>query len=132
MKKLCMFILCLALVSLACLDTSAAMVLTAAPSQMPTRFEVTAFSTAAVVEALPTMTLPAQLCAVVVADEAVHLRGFSGISSRIIGFLNAGDVVQVVSRNNADWWQVKHGEAVGFARSSYLKIVDCEVSNGIR
>lgn len=121
-----MFILCLALISLACLDTSMSAVASAQPSQVATRINTLPAPTATASAVETAAPMAAQLCAVVVADSAQNLRGFADVRSRILAHLRNGDQVQVLGQSNADWWQVKRGEDIGFARSIYLKQTRCE------
>lgn len=129
MKKLLHFILAMALISLACLDVSGAVVSSVQPSQVATRFEIPATVAAATVTPARTLTPSAQLCARVDALKVQNLRKLGSTSSWGIGYLHNGDVVQVIDKIDPDWWQVKRGEDIGFARSIYLKDVECEVSH---
>jgi uncharacterized protein YgiM (DUF1202 family) len=114
MKKVVTLFLCLALMSLACLETSSA-------ARLPPR------------TTNPTITLtnkpidsqPAQVCAVVTADTAQNLRLEADVASQVLTWLKNGEVVQVLDQVNVNWWHVKRGDDVGFARSIYLEKVEC-------
>ncbi len=120
-------ILCaIVLMSLACF--SAAETLTAYPAStpMPATEDTTMLPADAALAAgaLPSKTqMPA--CAVVVADEALHLRVDPDPNSRILAFMENGDVVKLISITIDDWWLIKRGDQLGYARSKYLSRVEC-------
>ncbi len=64
-------------------------------------------------------------CAVVIADEALHLRVDPDPDSQIIAFMPRGETVKLISVTIDDWWLIKRGEVLGYARSKYMMPVDC-------
>jgi len=64
-------------------------------------------------------------CVVISANEALHLRMDANPESRILAYMGRGEVVKLLSTSNADWWLVRRGEQVGYARSKYLKKGGC-------
>jgi uncharacterized protein YgiM (DUF1202 family) len=119
MKKTLVLLFCLAFLSLACIWTASPMV--GYPTVPPS----------ATVEELPmTATISPQLCAVVVADEALHLRKGPDEHAGILTWLNHGDVVHVVDSNNGDWWRVEFEEWEGYARAVYLEQCTCPAVGG--
>lgn len=64
-------------------------------------------------------------CAVISAEEALHLRVGSDANAPILGFMESGEVVTLISARNADWWLIKRGDLVGYARSKYLEKSEC-------
>jgi len=117
--------LCLALISLACLDTSGAVIAVDQPPEVATRINLMATTTPALVKIGQSETTVAPVCARVIASSAQNLRIDAGLSSRILGHLLNGDLVQVIDQANRDWWHVRRGDDIGFARSSYLEEVEC-------
>lgn len=69
---------------------------------------------------------PARICAREIADTAQNLRDSNDASSRIKWQLLNGDLVQVISQADSDWWLVQFNGRVGYARSIYLMISACE------
>ena len=67
----------------------------------------------------------ARSCARVIADEALHLRNGDSYTALHLEFLRAGDVVELVTKTDPDWWQVRKDDIVGFARAKYLEEVEC-------
>lgn len=123
MQKLFILFLCLALSSLACLSTTEPFV--TYPADTPTLSEATVTPTAS---AVPTETLPAKgefLCALVTADEALHLRAYDDPTSQVLAYLERGDVVKLLSTKRPEWWFIKHGDVLGYARSKYLEKSEC-------
>lgn len=66
-------------------------------------------------------------CAEVIAEIALHMRMGNSANTTILSWLKHGDVVRVISKDHADWWLIERGGVVGYARSIYLRSVDCEV-----
>lgn len=125
MNRMIIMFLCLAFASLACLETSSNELPTAALTAVATRTEKMATDTApAMVKAAPTEFVT-EICAVVIADTAQNLRSGAGSDQRILTQLAHGEEVQVIGQSNADWWHVKRGGDIGFARSIYLEVVEC-------
>lgn len=126
MKKISFLLLCLAFFSLACMSMAgAASIDDAAP--VGTSSTLTNPSATADTETqtmAPTET-QAQRCAVVVADEALHLRGSASESGDVLTWLNHDDVVQLVSDSDPNWWHVRFEGFEGFARSAYLVESEC-------
>jgi len=125
MKKQIIIISCLVFLSLACLTTSAIAEVKHPVIEMATRIDsVTATGTTPpTVE--PTMTKAPERCARVIALKALHLRKAAGTSAEVIGYLKNGEVVRVLHVADADWWQVRRGDDIGFAKVDYLRDVEC-------
>ena len=126
MKRLTIVVLCLALSSLACLQ-SAMM----PPAPVVTMAPTFATQTAAPVSeilpsALPSATSAAERCAVVIASDALNLREGLSVHSQVLTWLDRGDVVHVVDLSNGDWWKVEYAGVTGFVRSIYLQERMCE------
>lgn len=69
---------------------------------------------------------PSKICARVIAETAENLRLEPGVTSRIQGHLRNGDLVRVINQLDPDWWMVSTGARIGYARSKYLEIAECE------
>jgi uncharacterized protein YgiM (DUF1202 family) len=116
----------LTLASLACLDTSAAIVAT------PQRdFPIPTVTRQPVVSDTNTPASspePARVdrCAFVVAETAVHLRDGADPRARILTHLRKGDDLHVIDASRADWWQVTRGGYIGFVNVAYLQGEECE------
>lgn len=127
MNKIMISILCLALSSMACLSTAADSSLDAAAPVVAERTLTNTPAPGATDRATSAPTLaPIERCAVVVADEALHLRGAASESAFVLTWLKRGDVVQVVSNSDPNWSEVLFGKYQGFARSIYLEESECE------
>lgn len=61
-------------------------------------------------------------CAVVVAEEALHLRGGAGVGYPVIGWLVRGERVRVIDQSDSDWWLVDVNGRTGYARARYLRL----------
>lgn len=129
MKKMIIMVLCLAFASLACLETSS--------NELPIE-ELTAVATC--IEKVATFTAPAMvknatvtaapvICARVIANTAQNLRSGADPDYQILTQMAHGETVQVIGQSNADWWHVKRGGDIGFARSIYLEVVRCDDDN---
>lgn len=125
-RKIVISIFCLAFASLACLDTSAALIATAQPTLLAERIINSTPTLSAAIAEDPTSTNEPQLCAVVIADEAVHLRLDADPRSRILSHLRKGDQLHVIDRAAAEWWLVTRGGYLGFVRSNYLEVATCQ------
>ena len=55
--------------------------------------------------------------------EAIALYPYTARTSKEVSF-NKGDVVQIFSRTNSDWWDAKVNGQFGFVPVSYLKVVE--------
>ncbi len=117
--------LSLAFASLACLSTSGAVIETPRPSQVATRFEVIEPTETAAATETQAIDSTVQICAVVVASEALHLRGTASLDGEVLTWLNSGDVVQVLDDESPLWWRVRSGNVEGFARSTFLINSEC-------
>lgn len=97
-----------------------------APTSTPVRQELRATApatqAAAVIVPEPTKT---PVCAVISADEALHLRQDPDPNARVLAFMRSGEVVQLISTAKVDWWQIKRGNQIGYARSKYLDLAGC-------
>lgn len=121
--------LCLALLSLACLETSSNAIATEQITEVATRTEKMAINTAPAMVKISTVTDVPDICAVVTADTAQNLRSGAGSDQRILTQLAHGEEVQVIGQSDPDWWHVKRGGDIGFARSIFLEVVRCGHDN---
>lgn len=115
MKKTIVLILCLAFLSLACLGSGA---IQSVENDFVELVQAT-------VTDRPTVAIPAESCAVVIADRSLHLRGGPSESAEVLTWLKRGDVVQVVSDSDPNWTRVRFEDLEGFARSIYLRGSEC-------
>lgn len=104
-----------ALLNLACL-TNAMVTAEAVTIATPTHSTPTLAASA-------TATFRADVCALVVADDRLYLRDRA--SGNVIAWLKHDDQVTVIS-NQGNWWKIKTVSKTGYARSTYLQIVECE------
>ncbi len=125
MKKIMIVILCLAFFSLACLGTSAAVEAVGERDEVATRSNLDGHVSPAAAAAEPTLTNVPQLCAVVVAIDALHLRKGPSADDIVLTWLRSGDVVHVLEQGNPEWWRVHFKSDIGFARSAFLEEVEC-------
>lgn len=116
-RKPLLFLLCLVLVSQSCLTTTEPFV--TYPAETPTAVRSTVVPRASVTPS------PSAACAVIKADDALHLRKGAGVDSRVLAFMKSGEVVELISSTNAEWWLIKRGELVGYARSKYMEKREC-------
>ena len=124
-RKFLIVILCLVFFGLACLSTSMSAAVVDQPTEMATRLFELATSTAAAIVISPTSTARPQLCAVVIADTAVHLRTAATETARSIDHLVNGEVVYIESKGSGEWWMVHHQGMIGFVKAKYLKESEC-------
>jgi uncharacterized protein YgiM (DUF1202 family) len=126
MKKTTVLIFCLVLASLACLSTSGASV---TDQQLVTVQHVYGEKPFAVGELEPVQVVTVEStlarCAVVTADTALHLRSGSSVQDDVLTWILSGDVVALLDDANPEWWKVERGTITGYARSSYLREVEC-------
>ena len=123
-QKLFLWFFCLAFISLACLSPKEPF---ATPGEPATLIRPTATPAAAVTpSALPSPSWSESECAVISADEALHLRVGPDEHSRSLAFMTSGEVVKLISAANVDWWKIKIGDQIGYARSKYLEKSECE------
>lgn len=129
MKRIFLFLTCLVLMNLACLQSAAI-----SDQQLAASFPTSEITTAtAAPAAQPTLTkVPTAAatsahkpCANVIAFESLHLRSDPNENATVLTWLKHGDQVQVISIANADWWLVRFGSLTGFARSVYLQESEC-------
>lgn len=125
MKKLITLTLCLVFFSLACLGTSSAGEISADVATIGQTLTNVPTAGARVVEEVPVTDLPAQVCAVVIAETAQNLRALPNASASIIGHLQNGERVVVLDEDNAEWIYIKRGDQIGFARSVFLEYAEC-------
>ena len=78
------------------------------------------------VSQISSATATNKVCAVVIAVEALHLRKGPSEDDIVLTWLKNGDVVQVVSDANIDWWRIDARGVSGYARSIYLQESECE------
>jgi hypothetical protein len=72
------------------------------------------------------LTTPVPRCVRVTAVEALTLRTGESEHATSLTHLKSGEVVQLLGTGNPDWWMVRRGDLVGYARSSYLEEVPCD------
>lgn len=126
MKRIAIVILCLASMSLACLQGVAI-----ADELVPT-VGATNDQGKAVTDlpALPTQAPTAgavsDQCAEVIAARSLNLRSRASEHAPVLTWLKRGEVVELIGAGNSDWWLIRSGEVVGFARSIYLHRKACE------
>ena len=125
MNKMIIMFLCLALLSLACLETSSNAIATEQLTVVATRIENTPTNTAPAIVKISTVTAAPEICARVIANTAQNLRSGADPDYQILTQLAHGEEVQVIGQSNADWWHVKRGDDIGFARSTFLEVVEC-------
>lgn len=65
------------------------------------------------------------MCALVVADTALNLRDGPSVDDSVLTWLSRGDVVELVSDLDPNWWRVRFEGFEGFARSIYLRDSEC-------
>lgn len=136
MKKLILISLILAAVSLACLETSA-IAEPVGPIFAATFYAPTENPAGAVYEIGDDLTLTPPLslqgegdgarrsCAVVIAEESLHLRGGPSEDDIVLTWLLHGEVVQVIDKTDLNWWLVDFNGRTGYARAMYLEERTC-------
>ena len=62
----------------------------------------------------------------VIAAEALWLRTGESEHTTSIGYLTSGEVVTLISDVDPDWWLVSRAGSLGYARSSFLELIECE------
>jgi uncharacterized protein YgiM (DUF1202 family) len=115
MKKRISILLCLVFFSLACMATAARI-------DEPIKKRAPGATTSPEVN---TPTTSPQLCAVVIAETAAHLRNDASARARILDHLQSGEEVRLLEGTGAEWWHVKRGEQEGFVKAVYLKESEC-------
>jgi uncharacterized protein YgiM (DUF1202 family) len=65
------------------------------------------------------------LCAIVTAEQALHLRAEPSATSQVIGWLKAGEIITVDSRAG-EWWKVTARANTGYAHADYLQESECK------
>lgn len=130
MKRILTFLIVLLISQMACLQTSAGIDETIEPTSAPTETaspKPTATpgeNPAGAVYEIPTIG-PAQLCAVVTADEALHLREEPNEKAEHVAYMTAGETVTVESPAGR-WWKVTTSDGeTGYANSRYLEAEKC-------
>jgi len=126
MNKLTIVILCLALISLACLTTSGPYWTPGPETPAPTI--TTDEPAAGAVYELPVITATAaqRTCARVIALDALNLRKGPSEKDIVLAWLKNNDIVVVVDQSNADWWHIESAVYSGYARAIYLQESECE------
>jgi len=126
MKKITLALLCLALTSLACLQT-AVVAQDIKVTTSPTFVKVQVLVAEPTSTEVATAAAEGQICARVVAIEALHLRTGANEHAIVLTWLKNGDVVQVIDQSDGDWWFVESSTGrSGYARSVYLQESECE------
>jgi hypothetical protein len=135
-KKVAIFFSCLALISLACLSTGAAIsdppvITVESTSAAGEEFAGAVYDDLVINDIVPTLTKvgPAveelRTCAIVVAIQSLHLRKGPSEKDIVLTWLNHNDLVQVLDQSDPDWWFIESRGVSGYARSIYLEIGDC-------
>lgn len=126
MKKIFYVIVCMAIVSLACLSTAT---VDGGPQTVKLATLTSLTNASATADDGPqTVFVDPEIesvCAIVIADEALHVREFPNVDADIKTWLKNNDVVHVLDSTHAEWWRVRFNEVEGFARSSFLAEVEC-------
>jgi uncharacterized protein YgiM (DUF1202 family) len=126
MKKMLIFIFCLALTSLACLQSA----MVAGPVQTET-----AATPELVIDPTPSPSPKSTndfgegskvTCAKVIAIEALNVRFGASDREKVLTWLKSGELVQVLDQSDRDWWKIERGGKSGYVRSSYLQESECE------
>jgi hypothetical protein len=125
-KRIFVFLIVLMMASLACMEsvvTDVPFITETAPAATLTNVPATDRSVL-----IPTLTnvVPLRTCAKEIANQAENLRIGADVHAQSIMQLLNGDEMIVISQADPNWWLVESGAHVGYARSLYLKIVDCE------
>ena len=126
MNRMIVLILCLALISLACLQTSGPYWTPGPEMPASTATILISESPEPTLTKVPTAPPAPQICAVVVAIEALHVRSDADENSQVFDYLERGDIVLVLDQWNADWWFIEYAGLSGYARSIYLKESECD------
>ena len=126
MKRIFVLVMLLGLVSLACLNTNrptpyVEKTVTASPQPLATRTS----TPAPTATEQPTGAVIVLQCVRVIAETAENLRSAPGVDGPIVGHLLSGEVWQLISDVDPDWWLVASGARGGYARSIYLEKVEC-------
>lgn len=126
MKQMIFMIACLALNALACLGTASldggAVVVDSTAAATMTQIPR---AVAPTVGASVTPAPAGERCAVVVAESSLHLRGEPSADGLILAWLDHGEIVIIVDQSDSDWWRVRIDGSAGFARSLYLRELEC-------
>src|SRR5258706_2085369 len=126
MKKILILIFCLALMSLACLQTTVVaqnVSVTASPTFVKVQVPVIV-----TVTLTPALCLKGEgaTCARVIAIEALNVRFGASDKDVVFAWLKSGELVQVLDQSDSNWWFIEHDGFSGYVRSSYLEEVECE------
>lgn len=126
MKKIPLLILCLALISLACLTPAAIAetlpTATAAADAQP----IAKKDIVPTIIKVPVTAETAATCARVIAIDALNMRKGPSEKDIVLSWLKNNDIVVVVDQVNADWWHIESAVYSGYARSIYLEESECE------
>jgi len=126
MKKWILISLTLLSASLACLQP-AATAQDHAATAAPTFVKVAEEPAGAVYEIIEiSEAVNSQICAVVIAEEALHLRAGPSEGDIVLTWLKHGDVLKVIDWADSNWWLVDFNGRTGYARSIYLAESECE------
>lgn len=130
MKKLILLITCLAFSSLACLSSAAGLSTISTATAVPEETLVSAADQVVEQETPITLTPTAGAknysCAQITASSALHLRSDADPKSQVLAFLVSGEEVRLISKAKGDWWLLRRGDLVGYARAKYLEEQECE------
>lgn len=59
-----------------------------------------------------------------VTSETLNVRSGPGITYDIIITIHKSALVQLINKENSEWWKIKYKDKTGFCASKYLIIVD--------
>ena len=119
--------LCVAMVSMACLESAAVPQGDTIGGQIPAVSATESIVPTATLTLTPALSLKGEgvRCARVIASDALNLRMEASEQSRILAWLKNNDIVVVVDASNADWWYVESPLMSGYVRSVYLQESEC-------
>jgi uncharacterized protein YgiM (DUF1202 family) len=126
-KKALSILICLALVSLACLQSAVVADGGGKPTTSPTPVMQTSTSSPVVDISPSSPASPVgrgSLCAQVIASKALNLRKGASEHTQILAWLRNGDQVQVIGVDG-DWSMIDASGVIGYVRSLYLQKSDC-------
>jgi uncharacterized protein YgiM (DUF1202 family) len=115
------------LISVACLTTTIPSAPTAASTPPPTergsapeRLE----EEAGAVFDLSSHPTPGPLCAIVTADQSLHMRAEPNEKAEVLAYLQNGE--QVTVKELGAWWKIEAHGLIGYAKGKYLQEAECQ------
>lgn len=131
-KQTISILICLALMSLACLqtamvaqdgggETATPVVSVTSDGRAPTHpYRAPGVSQPGEGDQSP------ERCAVVVASRSLNLRDGANEHAQIVDWLKRGDLVRVIDQSDPEWWGIVFGNLSGFVKAEYLAERECE------